>query len=344
MANPFTSDDSIDKVDASSSIVIPKTMNGLGSFHQLAFEGPNMPPVRAQKVLVPVVADVPFVTFKGSGGERLAREITPADWNQSQARAAATYAAGLTDFIYIGLKGRGYRGEVMKKRFLVNPDTLSVNYDVRDGESQTRGGWQIGIWGEMGQVSLSGWTAGRYFAGCLVDTWSDYSASHQNLQDLILVYENNGVFYEGEEIGGYETPLLASRKQARSHADVILCFGNFMWDGYFTDLKVEDSVEHPYASKFTLGFQILRERYAATSPWRGSVTLDGPNEVRYRGHAWELYGPAVANEVSRRAAETSASALQQGIMSARLAEASKLRQDFLDREDAAFNDPTLGLR
>ena len=315
----------VESTSDSTISVVPKTMNRVAGILGLRFHGPALPPVRPQKVVAELVAKIPYVSMEGHTDGAYKRAITSDDWNQTQVRAPGHYAAGLTDYIHIGLKGRGVDGGVLKKRFLVNPDTISVNYDVRDSEAQARGGWMIGVWGDLGQVTLSGWSAGRYFAGGLNDAYSDYTISYQNLQDLMLVYENNGVFYEGEDVGGGPVPLLAARKQVRSHADVILRFGNFIWEGYFTDMKVDDSAEHPYASKFIIGFQVLRESYAATSPWRGSVTLDGANEVRYRGHAWELYGKAAqTSERARRQSDIQASAIQQGIMSRKLEEQKAL--------------------
>ena len=269
----------------SSSGLTWKTLNGRGLENTVY--GYSLP-TRAAKLIsrLPRSGSLPV---QGEGGP-LSLAIQESDFANTLAHDPALYAAGLTDYIYLELKGRALDGGSRRKRFLVNPNTVSVHNDVHDSESMARGGWQVGVWGELGTVSLSGQTAGRFFAGSLVDTYANLSASYQDLQDLVAVYENNGNFSEGEIASSSPIPLAAARKQIQCHADVTLAFGNFRWSGYFTDLKVDDSVEHPWASEFTLGFQILTERYASTSPWRNSIQ----QEVKYRGHAWELIHPQAA--------------------------------------------------
>jgi hypothetical protein len=270
----------------SSSGLIWKTLNGRANDDSV--DGYELP-TRSSKLISRVEAAFPSIIIQGDQGP-ISQRVLPSDWEQTLVHDPALYAAGLTDFIYIELKGRGLGGGALRKKFLVNPNTITVHNDVRDSESMTRGGWQVGVWGELGTVNMSGWTAGRYFAGRLVDTYSPFSASYRDLQDLVAVYENNGNFYEGEEFFTPDIPLAASRKQIKYHADVTLAFGNFLWDGYFTDLRVDDMADHPWVSKYTLGFQILAERYAGTSPWRSSIQPD----VQYRGHAWELYNKQAA--------------------------------------------------
>jgi len=295
----------------SSSGLTWKTLNGRGL--ENTTYGYSLP-TRAQTLISRVPNPVTSITVQGDQGP-ITQQLTDADWAQTLVHDPALYAAGLTDFIYLELKGRTLNQGARRKRFLVNPNTIQVHNDVHDSEAMGRGGWQIGTWGEMGTVSLSGMTAGRYFAGRLVDTYSTYSASYSDLLDLRAYYENNGNFYEGEGASSSAVPLSASRKQIKYHADVTLAFGNFLWDGYFTDLRVDDSVEHPWASKFTLGFQILNERYGAASPWRSSIEP----EVKYRGHAWELYNTSLADAQQSNAlsqASTLAANLGQGNLAA----------------------------
>ena len=274
--------------DSSSSLTW-KTLNGRGDVFSI--DG-NLLPIRSSKLISLVQNSIRNIVVQGANGP-INQTLTDFDWQQTLVHDPALYAAGLTDYIYIELKGRGWGvdlGGALRKKFLVNPNTVSIHNDVHDTESMTRGGWQVGVWGELGTVSLSGMTAGRYFAGRHADTYSNLSAGYRDLQDLVAVYENNGNYYEGETASSSSIPLAASRKQIKAHADVTLAFGNFLWSGYFTELKVDDSVEHPWASEFTLGFQILNERYASTSPWRNSLQP----KVQYRGHAWELINPQSA--------------------------------------------------
>ena len=265
------------------------TLNGRTDAFSVVAQGLSLPPMRSAKNM-PILQQ-PLQTGDGNlqiqvqGRDGVyQRFLTDKDYQQSLLRDPSNYAAGLTDYIYVELRGRGDKGTPLRKKFLINPHTIAVNYDVHDSESFTRGGWQIGVWGELGTVSISGWSAGRYFAGRLVDTNAKYSASYRDLQEVETLYENNGNFYEGELGASGLVPLDASRKQIQFHADVTLRFGNFVWDGYFTEMKVDDMADKPYVSKFTMGFQILRERYASTSPWRNSIVP----EIRYRGHAYEL--------------------------------------------------------
>ena len=64
---------------------------------------------------------------------------------------------------------------------------------------------------------------------------------------------------------------------------------------------MDDAPDHPWASKFTLGFQILNERYANTSPWRSSLQPT----TRYRGHAWELVNPRAATQQNNALSQSS---------------------------------------
>lgn len=265
-----------------------------------------LPPMRSAKRIMPIPVDIPELPFQGSEGgggggyesilsskivqtyNRVEgqKTISPVDFSQSR---VATLTAGLTDYIYIRLKHRGLaKGDDVVFKFLVNPETLQVNRQVVDAESLTRAGMQTGIWGDLLDINLAGVTAGQYFAGVLVDEYSDYAASNRNLMELVSVYENNGVWFEGETGAkpvGF--PAAEARKQIQLQADVTLAFGNFIWSGCFTSLTVDDSADTPYYNKFSLGFMAWRERFKSTSPWQNSIAA-APADA-YRGHAYELY-------------------------------------------------------
>lgn len=259
--------------------------------------GGRLVPTRAAKSIVPRLSDLEWLAVQSAEGT-FRRAVVPNDYRLSKVRNPSTYAAGLTDFIYVELPGRGPGGSPLRKKFLVNPDSVAVHYDVKDSETMARGGWMVGVWGEMGTVTVTGLTAGRYFAQRLVDTYSIYSPSHRDLLDLIAVYENNGVFFEGEDTDSPSVALSAARTQIQCHANVTLKFGNFLWDGYFTDLKLDDDATKPFVTRFTMTFQILAERYTSDSPWGGSIRPG----TKFRGHAWEVYQEAIKTRTTARLA------------------------------------------
>lgn len=268
-----------------------------------------LPPMRGEKVVYPVpvrIKDLPFEGVDAGDGAGYAdilsskviqsykrktgqKPITGLDFDQSRVTRIADKAAGLTDYIYVRLKHRGLgKGEDAVYKFLVNPETIQVSRQVVDAEAMTRAGMQTGIWGDTLDITISGVTAGQYFAGVLIDGYSDYSASNRNLQELVAVYENNGSWFEGET-GAAPAAMApdATRKQIQMHADVQLVFGNFIWFGCFTNLSVDDTADTPYYNKFNLSFMAWKERFKSSSPWRNSIAPDASEE--YRGHAYELY-------------------------------------------------------
>jgi hypothetical protein len=268
-----------------------------------------LPPMRGEKRVFPIPVNITELPFDGvDGGDGSGYEsilsskviqsynrvtgkktISDVDFDQSRVTRVANLTAGLTDFIYVRLKHRGLgKGDDAIFKFLVNPENIQVSRQVVDAEALTRAGLQTGIWGDLIDINLAGVTAGQYFAGVLVDEYSDYSASNRNLMELVSVYENNGVWFEGETgVNPAAMPASAARKQIQMQADVTLVFGNFIWSGCFTDLSVEDTVDTPYYNKFNLGFMAWRERFKSTSPWQNSIAANPTDE--YFGHAYELY-------------------------------------------------------
>ena len=212
------------------------------------------------------------------------KDLSRSDFEQTQVNSAAYLAAGLTDFIYVKLKGRGEDGGDLIYRFLINPSNVDASRQVVDGEAQTRMGLTTGIWGDLLDITVSGTTAGSYFAGSLVDEHDEYSASNRNFKELLAVYENNGCWFEGEAMGDPSLPGDITRKLIQLHGDVTLVFGNFIWSGAFTEMSLDETSDTPYYNKFSFSFMAWRERFASGSPWRDSITNED-----YYGHAYEVY-------------------------------------------------------
>ena len=252
------------------------------------------PPTRGEKRFVPLPVDISTLAFVGREGSgdnyaasTVTRDLTSEDFLQTRVRNSMAYAAGFTQYMGVRLQGRGENGSDLTYTFLVNPDTLNASRQTLDGEALTRSGLQTGIWGDTLDITISGATAGQYFAGTLVDGHSEYSLSERNFQNLVSIYENNGSWFEGEGQAD------VTRKQLSAHGDVTLFFGNFIWSGCFTELTVDDTADTPYYSKFSLGFMAWRERFRSDSPWRNSVRVDD-----YYGHAYEIYSRKKAAQVT----------------------------------------------
>ena len=126
------------------------------------------------------------------------------------------------DYVTIRLYNRGLGGNGNADgnpavyRFLINPSQVQINRTTLDGQAFARAGWQIGVWGEDSiQVNLTGKTAGQYFAFGLTDKYQPYTESYRNLEQLQVVFENNGYWFEGEQAaeGSVGCGLLASHHQ-----------------------------------------------------------------------------------------------------------------------------------
>jgi hypothetical protein len=208
--------------------------------------------------------------------------------------------ARLSEYITVRLQDRGGSGNDAYYAFLVNPKSLSVDRQVVDVQAQARGGWQLGIWGDdVISISMSGQTAGQYFAAGLSDDRSEYSASYANLLALLALYENNGYWFEGENMGSGPLAPDVTRSRIQMHADVVLTVGNFIWYGLFQDLSIVEDANNPYNASFTLSFMAWKERFSKTSPWRNSLASNV-----YRGHSYEAYKASLARK--KAAAEAKA--------------------------------------
>ena len=194
------------------------------------------------------------------------------------------------DFIKIRIPHRGINPssgladltQSVEYRFLTNPSTLTINRQMVDSQSMTRGGWQFGVWGEdCFLVQMQGTSAGSYFSLGTTDEFCYYAVSYRNLMQLQEVFENNGYWFEGEEYN--EGPLAADylRRRIRMHQDVELWCGNFIWSGMFDSFSISQDATQPFMLNFTLSFFVWKERYRSSSPYWGSIE----NNVQ-RGHSY----------------------------------------------------------
>jgi len=153
-------------------------------------------------------------------------------------------------------------------RFLVNPQTAQVSRNTEDSQAFARGGWQFGIWGEgLVNISMTGHTPGYYWAKGLTDEYAYFTESWRNLQQLVIVFENNGYWFEGEEAN--EGPLAPgfTRRRIKKHQDVQLVVANYIWYGMFDSLTLTLDAEHPYRAEFSLSFLAWKERTRQSSPY-----------------------------------------------------------------------------
>jgi hypothetical protein len=168
--------------------------------------------------------------------------------------------------------------------FLINPATLNVTRQTVDAQAFTRGGWQFGVWGEdVVTISMTGQSAGQYFTLGLTDEFQPYAKSYRNLQQLVIFYENNGYWFEGEEAN--EGPLAPgfTRRRIKSHQDVELTVGNSVWSGMFDTLTVSQDATRPFVVNFTISFVAWKERFLTSSPYKNTIM----NGVQ-RGHFYQV--------------------------------------------------------
>jgi len=175
-------------------------------------------------------------------------------------------------------------------RFLINPNTVQISRQTLDAQAFARAGWQFGVWGEdFVQITLNGKTAGQYWAFGLTDRYLPYSQSYRNLEQLQVVFENNGYWFEGEQTA--EGPLAAdfARRRIKMHQDVELTVGNFIWSGMFESLEISQNAESPFLMDFNLSFVSWKERYRPSSP----ITPQIKNDLQ-RGNAYSVYAATQA--------------------------------------------------
>jgi hypothetical protein len=287
------------EVGASSFAPTTQSVNDLSDLRvtrqDKAEVSPNQLPIRGEKRLVPS-----FISIN-SAQDQIDSGISGMGLNPDDRSAVIDYnsfvinAAKKTfvDYVVVRVPHRGYDANgrsnlnsTAEFRFLINPSTLQVNRTTVDYQAMTRAGWQFGVWGEdIVRISLSGQTAGQYFELGLTDAFSYFTQSYRNLQQLIMVYENNGYWFEGEEAG--EGPLKArdfTRRRIKMHQDVELVVGNFVWYGMFDALTVRQDANTPFSNNFDISFIAWKERFRTGSPY-----IDALENNVQRGHTYGAY-------------------------------------------------------
>jgi hypothetical protein len=206
----------------------------------------------------------------------------------------------LTDFVTIRILNRGQTASGSPDsstnatyRFLINPSQVQISRSTLDAQAFARSGWQFGIWGEDSvSITLAGKTAGQYWAFGITDRYQQYSQSYRNLEQLQVVFENNGYWFEGEQTA--EGPLAANfaRRRIKMHQDVELTVGNFIWYGCFEQLEISQNANSPFLADFNLTFVAWKERFRDTSPYGNQIR----NDVQ-RGHAYSAYQKSIDPQV-----------------------------------------------
>lgn len=187
------------------------------------------------------------------------------------------------DYIMVRIPGRGgntpgiYNDEAAVYKFLINPSEVQINHTTVDKQAFTRSGWQIGVWGEeIMVISLKGETPGSYFKNGITDSYDQFSESYRNRVALELVFENNGYWYEGEQVFSRLRPASTHIKM---HQDIELYCAEFIWNGMFESMKVVEDSATPYNSAFSIDFIAWKERFRSNTPYINSIG----GEVQ-RGH------------------------------------------------------------
>lgn len=168
---------------------------------------PQQLPIRGEKRIIsspisPTDASVAFENQYEASGQQppYTPLVTDNDFNVSAALSP------YVDYVVVRLYNRGLDSNGQPDnspavyRFLINPSQVVVNRTTLDGQAFARSGWQIGVWGEDSLlISLTGKTAGQYFAFGLTDRYQPFTESYRNLEQLQVVFENNGYWFEGEQ-------------------------------------------------------------------------------------------------------------------------------------------------
>ena len=270
---------------------------------------PTQLPIRGEKRIISAPVDPTELSLETIGAapvtyynQQRTQPVEPDDF--SVHAALSSYV----DYVVVRLYNRGLGGNGLADgspavyRFLINPAQVVVNRTTLDGQAFARSGWQIGVWGEDSlSISLTGKTAGQYFAFGTTDRYQPFTESYRNLEQLQVVFENNGYWFEGENAA--EGPLGAdfSRRIIKMHSDVELIVGNFMWYGMFESLTISQSADAPFLMNFQISFIAWKERFRQGSPYKDSIH----NDVK-RGHDYGTWQPsALATQQTQQAFGTS---------------------------------------
>jgi hypothetical protein len=256
---------------------------------------PTQLPIRGEKRIIPSPvapsdASVAFEAAYLASGQQPPHTPLISDSDFDVTAAFKAYV----DYVVVRLYNRGLGGNGQPDglpaayRFLINPAQVVVNRSTLDAQAFARSGWQIGVWGEdVLQINLTGKTAGQYFAFGTTDRYQPFTESYRNLEQLQVVFENNGYWFEGEKAA--EGPLGAdfNRRIIKMHSDVELIVGNFMWYGMFESLTISQSADTPFLMDFQITFIAWKERFRKGSPYKDTIH----NDIK-RGHDYGTWQSA----------------------------------------------------
>lgn len=263
----------------------------------------NMLPIRGEKRVIPSfdslnVAAAAVMAGAGANGTSPSKSknpVQPSDFFISAAKKA------FKDYISIRLQHRGYKNGKPDTtspalfRFLITPESAQVTKTTLDAQAFTRAGWQFGLWGEdVTQITMNGTTPGQYFSLGLTDEFALFTQSYRNFQQLQMVFENNGYWFEGEEAGSGPLAAGFTRRRIKTHADVELTVGNFIWHGMFESLAVTQNGDTPFGVSFNLTFIAWKERYRSNSPYWDSIHND-----TQRGHSYKNFTTSPMSSTSK---------------------------------------------
>lgn len=262
---------------------------------------PQQLPVRGEKRIINAPTSPATITneFNGVLGDNAPSHFYDTGRTQLVDQDDFNVTAALspyTDYLLVRLYNRGLGGNGQPSgmpavyRFLINPSQVVVNRNTLDAQAFARSGWQVGVWGEDSlQISLTGKTAGQYFAFGTTDRYQPFTESYRNLEQLQVVFENNGYWFEGEQSA--EGPLGAgpefARRVIKMHSDVELVVGNFIWYGMFESLTISQNAETPFLMDFQISFIAWKERFRKQSPYKDTIH----NDIK-RGHDYGTWQPA----------------------------------------------------
>lgn len=248
----------------------------------------NLLPIRGDKSIIPSPVNSSTAATKTANRAGIGQLSTPTQSvNGTTFADAFSIAAALeplTDFISVRLQNRGLDMQGNPDptqdaifRFLINPQTLNINHQTLDQQAFLRGGWQFGVWGDdFVRITMSGKTAGEYFVLGLTGGFAEFTESYRNLTQLQLVVENNGYWYEGEQAIGSSNALTPSfaRRIIKMQQDVILTAKEFIWNGMFESIEVQQDSELPFLASFSVSFIAWKERFRSDSPYYDSKHSD----------------------------------------------------------------------
>lgn len=210
----------------------------------------------------------------------------PASADMANMRVTASRKPSFKDYVMIRVAGRDPKNpgvfSVTNSAcywFLINPSEVTVSRQTVDEQAFTRSGWQIGLSGEdFISITMNGKSAGKYFKYGTTDVYTQQTLSYRNLLALEVLFENNGYWFEGEQVQS-SLNALQSTKRIKMHSDVELTVGEFVWHGMFETFEVTEDADTPFIADFNLVFIAWKETFRKSTPYPQSLG----GEVQ-RGH------------------------------------------------------------